>query len=214
MLNALSETVSECKPILFEGNNYSKEWLKEAGKRGLENESSPPKALKALLRATNIKLFEKYGIFTKDELEARYNAWLDIYIKILAIEGKTLLEIVNTQVLPAAYDFQIEAGNSLDVLKEMADDKTIPVPIHAVDDRKEMFTNLTNDIYYIRRNVKELAEELKYAEKLDTREMAKYMSEQIKPLMEHVRRHVDDLESIMPDDQWLLPKYREMLFVD
>ena len=214
VLNALSETVSECKPILFEGNNYSKEWLKEAGKRGLENESSPPKALQALLKASNIKLFEKYGIFTKDELEARYNAWLDIYNKILDIEGRTLLEIVNTQVLPAAYDFQIEAGNSLDVLKEMTDDETIPIPIHAVDDRKEMFTNLTNDIYYIRRNVKELAERLKFAEKLDTKKMATYMSEQIKPLMEHVRRHVDDLESIMPDDQWLLPKYREMLFVD
>lgn len=214
VLNTLSETVSECKPILFEGNNYSKEWLKEAEKRGLENESSPPKALKSLLKASNIKLFEKYGIFTKDELEARYNAWLDIYNKILDIEGRTLLEIVNTQVLPAAYDFQIEAGNSLDVLKEMADDETIPISIHAVDDRKEMFTNLTNDIYYIRRNVKELSERLKYAEKQDAREMATYMSEQIKPLMEHVRRHVDDLESIMPDDEWLLPKYREMLFVD
>lgn len=214
VLTVLSETVSECTPILFEGNNYSEEWLVEAKKRGLENESSPPKALKALIKSSNIKLFEKYGVFTKAELEARYNAWLDIYNKILDIEGRTLLEIVNTQILPAAYDFQIEVGNSLDVLKEMADDESMPIPIHAVDDRKKMFTNLTSDIYYIRKNVHELSEGLNYAEKLETREMARYMSEQIKPLMEHVRRHVDDLESIMPDDEWLLPKYREMLFVD
>ena len=214
VLNTLSETVSECNPILFEGNNYSEEWLAEAKDRGLENESSPPKALKALIKNSNITLFEKYGVFTKAELEARHNAWLDIYNKILTIEGRTLLEIVNTQILPAAYDFQIEVGNSLDVLKEMADDESIPIPIHAVDDRKEMFTKLTNDIYYIRKNLRELSEGLTYAEKLEAGEMARYLSEQIKPLMVHVRRHVDDLESIMPDDGWLLPKYREMLFVD
>jgi glutamine synthetase len=214
VLNVLSQTIAECEPILFEGNNYGEEWLAEAKKRGLVNESSPPKALKALISSSNSKLFEKHGVFTKDELEARYNAWLDIYNKILHIEGRTLVEIVNTQILPPAYDFQIEVGNSLDVLKELADDETIPIPIHAVDDRKEMFTKLTNDIYYIRKNTRELAEKLAFAEKLDTKEMAAYMSNQIKPLLEHVRRHVDDLESIMPDDQWLLPKYREMLFVD
>ena len=212
-LKVLSETISGCKSILFEGNNYSDDWVKEADARGLANEPSSPKALKAFVNKGNIRLFGKNKVFSMEELEARYSIWLNIYNKTLDIEAKTLLEIVKTQILPAAYEFQVEAGNSLDVLKDIASDESIPIPVHAVDDRKEMFAKLTSDIYYISKHINALTDMLAYAVKMDVETKANYMFDEIKPHIEHIRHHVDDLESVMPDDLWHLPKYREMLFI-
>lgn len=213
VLNILADVINKCRPILYEGNNYSNEWIKEAEGRGLRNEKSSPEALKAFVNKSNIALFEKYKIFSRAELEARYHIWLDIYNKIIIIEGKTLMDIVQTQILPTAYDFQIETGNSLDVLKEMAEDETIPIPIHAVDERKKTFAKLSAEIYYIRKISNDLSEMLRYAKKMDTEKAATYLHSEIKPHMEHIRSHIDGLESIMPDDLWQLPKYREMLFI-
>jgi glutamine synthetase len=213
VLTVLAEIINTCKPILFEGNNYSEEWVKEAEKRGLTNEKSSTNALKSFVARSNIKLFEKYGVFSKAELEARYSIWLDIYNKTLEIEGKTLLDIVLTQILPAANDFQIETGNSLDVLKAMAEDETIPIPIHAVDERKKMFAKLSADIYYIRKISGDLSKMIKYAGTMGSVREAEYLNAELKPHMDHIRHHIDDLESIMPDELWQLPKYREMLFL-
>ncbi len=213
VLQVLSDTIKEIKPVLFEGNNYSKEWEKEAEKRGLENVPSSPEALKAFIAKKNVSLFESYSVLSKSELESRYSIWVDLYNKVLDIEGRTLLEMVQTQILPAAYDFQIEVGNSLDVLKELASDESIPVPIHAVDDRKEMFAKLTSDIYYIRKEAGELSRMLKAAGKMDEDIKAEYFYSDLKVHMEEIRLKIDDLESIMPDDLWVLPKYREMLFI-
>ncbi len=213
VLNILADIINQCKPTLYEGNNYSEEWVKEAKKRELRNEKSSPQALKAFISKTNIRLFEKYKIFSKAELEARHSIWLDIYNKVIIIEGKTLLDIVQTQILPAAYDFQIETGNSLEVLKEMAEDETIPIPIHAVDERKKTFAKLSAEIYYIRKISNDLSEMIRYANKMDTVKAANYLNSDIKPHMEHIRNHIDGLEAIMPDDLWQLPKYREMLFI-
>lgn len=214
VLFVLSEIIKECRPIIFNGNNYSEEWKKEAGSRRLPNEPSTPLALKTLIAAKNISLFERFGIFSRSEVEARYCTRLDLYNKTIEIEGRTLLEMVQTQILPAAYEFQIEVGNSLDVLKEMACDETIPIPVHAVDDRKEMFAKLSADIYYIRKDLRQLSDILKQAGKMDVEHKALFFFEEIKPLMSHIRSQIDDLESIMPDDMWLLPKYREMLFIN
>ena len=213
VMQVLAETIRECKGVLFEGNNYSTEWALEAKKRGLQNIPSSPESLKAFIAPKNIELFSKYGVFSKAELEARYSIWLDIYNKVLDIEGRTVLEMVQTQILPAAYDFQIEVGNSLDVLKELASDETIPIPIHAVDDRKEMFAKLTADIYYIRKEAGELSRMLKAGEKMDEETKSEYFFNDLKPHLAEIRLKIDDLESIMPDDLWVLPKYREMLFI-
>jgi glutamine synthetase len=213
VLTVLSDIINTCKPVIFNGNNYSKEWIKEAKKRGLENEPSSIKAFQSFKRDKNIKLFEKYSVFSKAELVARYNIWLDIYNKKVDIEGKTLLEIIQTQILPAAYDFQIRVGNSLDVLREMADDESIPIPIHALDERKAMFAKLAADVYYISKQVRDLSSTLKYARKLKIEERALYLYEELKPILDKIRNYIDDLESIMPDSLWNLPKYREMLFI-
>jgi glutamine synthetase len=208
----LKEMLTESKSILFEGNNYSDEWLEEAEKRGLTNVPATADSLKAFLSESTIELFDRQSVFSKTELEARYNIWLELYNKILEIEAYTLSEIVQTQVLPGAYEFQIDIGNSLDVLKEMDDDDSIPLPIHAVDDRKEMFAKLTEDIYLVRKHLHKLDDMLKIIEHKDDEDKADYLYNDLKPHIEQIRKHVDHLENTMPDDLWKLPKYREMLF--
>ncbi|MFP4415665.1 MAG: glutamine synthetase III [Chitinispirillaceae bacterium] len=213
VLKVLSTVIRESRPILFEGNNYSEQWVIEAATRGLLNEPSSPRALKAFIAENNVEMFERLKVFSKGELVARYNIWLDIYDKSLDIEARTLIEMVNTQVLPAAYDFQIEIGNSLDVLRDLSEDDSIPLPIGAVEDRKEMFARISADIFYVRKNIKELQKLIEQANEMSEEERSGFYFEELKPQLEHVRKHVDALESIMPDDLWLLPKYREMLFI-
>jgi glutamine synthetase len=214
VLKVLSDTLKECKSIIFNGNNYAEEWKNEAKQRGLPNEPSTPRALKAIIAEKNIALLERMKTFYRPEIEARYHTRLDLYNKTLEIEGRTLLEMVQTQILPAAYDFQTNIGQSLDVLRELATDDTIPIPTHAVDDRKEMFGKLSSDIYYIRKDLFELTDALKRSERMDVEDKSYYFYDKLKPLMVHIKSKIDDLESMMPDDLWLLPKYREMLFIN
>ncbi len=209
----LSATIKESKNILFEGNNYAEEWVAEAKRRGLPNEPSTVEALKAFINPENIAIFEKLGVFSKIEMEARYHIWVDTYDKIIDIEAKTLREMVNTQVLPQAYEFQVAVSNSLDILLDYSKDKNIKIVDGVVDDRKELFSDLSADIFYVRKSVKELADLLAQAEKLGEVERAKLYFSKIKPVMQHIRKHVDQLEAIMPDNLWELPKYKEMLFI-
>jgi glutamine synthetase len=185
----------------------------EAKKRGLQNEPSTVEALKAFIKPANIALFEKHNVLSKVEMTSRYHIWVDTYDKIIDIEAKTLLELVNTQVLPPAYEFQITVANSLDILLDYSQDKNIKLVDGVVDDRKELFAELSANIYYIRKNVKELSAAIVKADKLGEVDRAKTYFTEIKPIMAHIRKHVDQLEAVMPDDLWELPKYKEMLFI-
>jgi glutamine synthetase len=213
VLSVLAGIIREFKPILFEGNNYSEEWVVEARRRGLPNEPSSPEALKAFVNPENIALFERHGVFSKVEMNARYHIWTELYEKILDIEARTLSDMVTTQVLPPAYLFRSDMANALDMLIDYNEDKSIRMPDGVVDDGKELFLDLTSDIFYIRKNVKLMHELLKKASTLDLEEKCRLFFTELRPLMAHIRKHVDDLESKLPDDLWMLPKYREMLFI-
>jgi glutamine synthetase len=213
VLKVLTAVIKDSKNILFEGNNYSDDWVAEAKRRGLQNEPSTAEALKAFIKPANIALFEKHGVFSKIEMAARYHIWVDTYDKIIDIEAKTLLDMVNTQVLSNAYDFQISVANGLDILMDYSQDKNMKLVDGVVDDRKELFADLSANIYYIRKNLKELSAFMAKADKLGEIERAKLYFSEIKPVMQHIRKHVDELEAIMPDELWELPKYKEMLFI-
>ena len=213
VLTVLARIIKETKDILFEGNNYSQEWLLEAARRGLANEPSTVEALKAFIKPENIDLFGRHAVFSKVEMTARYHIWTEMYQKILEIEARTLAEMVKTQVLPPAYTFQGDVANLLDMLIDYAEDKSITMPEGAVADRKELFTDITSDIVYIRKNMKQMAELFKISESMDLPEKCRVYFSELMPLLAHIRRHVDDLESLMPDSMWLLPKYKEMLFI-
>jgi glutamine synthetase len=213
VMSVLSAVIKESKNILFEGNNYSEEWVAEAKRRGLPNEPSTTESIKAFTKPANISLFEKYKVLSKVEMEARYHIWVETYNKFIDIEAKTLRNMVNTQVLPPAYDFQVNVANSLDILLDYSQDKNMKLADGVVDDRKELFTDLSATILYIRKNLKELSELIAKADKLGEVDRAKLYFTELKPVMQHIRKHVDELESIMPDDLWELPKYKELLFI-
>ena len=213
VLKVLSGMIKEAKSILFEGNNYSDEWVKEAVKRGLSNVASSAEALKAFVTPKAIDLFERHGVFSKVELQARYTIWLEAYEKMLDIEARALTEMVKTQVLPAACEYQAEIAGGLDILRDLAESGAVKFVDGVVDDRKEMLAELSADIFYIRKNLKEMETILHNAHSMDLEAKAAYLFSGLKPHMDHVRRHVDALEQSMPDSSWLLPKYREMLFI-
>lgn len=213
VLKVLSGMIKESKAILFEGNNYSDEWVKEAAKRGLPNIASTTEALKAFITPKAIDLFERHGVFSKIELQARYNIWLEIYEKVIDIEAKALAEMVNTQVLPAAMEYQTEIASGFELLKDLSDSKSISIIDGAIEDRKELLAGLSADIYYIRKNLKQMEELLKKAHSVDLEAKTVMFFSELKPHMLHIRKHVDALEMVMPDSMWILPKYREMLFI-
>jgi len=213
VLNVLSAVIKESKPVLFDGDNNSSEWIKEAQTRGLQNIVSAPEALKAFVTPKAVELFGRHKVFSEAELKDLYNARIDQYDETIDVEVKTLTDIVNTQILPAAYNYQADIASGLEVLRVLADDMTIEMTEGALEDRKEMFEKLTADIYHVRKNLKELAAMTDKAQKMEIGERAAYLFKEVKPQMNQIRRYVDALEGSMPDEIWPLPKYKEMLFI-
>ena len=213
VLKVIAELAKETKDIRFEGNNYSEDWLKEAKKRGLPNVASTAEALKALEKKENIALFEKYKVFSKEELLARYKIWIDMYNITLEIEANTLNEMVNSCIVPAGCEYEQLLANNLLKLSSLKKEVKLKLDEAVLNDQKAHLSEVAEKIYYVRRNSKELVKLLGEAAKLNHEERAELYFKELKPLMEHIRRHADDLERVVSDEHWDLPKYREMLFI-
>lgn len=212
VFRVISKIIKETKKIRFEGNNYSAEWVKEAKKRGLANVTSTYEALKALIDKKNIALFEKYKIFSKEEIAARYHIWIHTYDTTIEIEARTLNEMVNASVVPAGYEYQRLLAGNLNRLVGLSK-QGVKISKPALEDQKRHLADVAQKIYYVRHNAQEMVELLERAKKLGHEERAKLYFETLKPLMEHIRKHADALEYVVSDEHWDLPKYREMLFI-
>jgi glutamine synthetase len=210
VLKVISSIVKQTRDVRFEGNNYSEEWLKEATKRKLPNVASTYEALEALTTKENISLFEKYKVFSKEELVARYHIWVHMYNLTIEIEANTLKEMVNASVVPAGYKYEKLLASTLNELLGLSSLKIDPA---ALKDKQAHLSEIVSKIYYVRRNTAELVKLLESSSSLDNEKKAEVYFKELKPLMEHIRRHVDELECVVPDDTWDLPKYREMLFI-
>jgi len=209
----IAKIFKETRDICFEGNNYAEEWIKEAKKRGLPNVASTPESLKALIKEKNIALFEKYKVFSKEEIAARYHIWIHMYNLTLEIEANTLNEMVNSSVVPAGLEYQKLLSDNLVGLTGLKKVTGVKLENIAVNDLKEHLTDVSSKIYYVRRNVKEMVKLLEKAKVLSDEKKAQVYFKELRPLMEHIRRHVDALECVVSDEHWDLPKYREMLFI-
>jgi len=212
-LKAIAQIVKETRNIRFEGNNYAPEWVKEAKKRGLPNVASTAEALKALTKDKNIALFEKYKVFSKEELVARYHIWVHTYNTILEIEANTLNEMVNASIVPAGFEYEKLLSGVLLKLSRLEKEAKMRLEAAALKNQKDHLSDVVSKIYYVRRNANEMTKLLEKAMGLHHEERAKVYFEELKPLMEHIRRHSDALECVISDEHWDLPKYREMLFI-
>jgi glutamine synthetase len=200
----ISKDIKRVKRIVFNGDGYSEEWHKEAEQRGLLNLRTTLDALPKLSEKKNVALFEKYGVLTHRELEAREEIAYDQYFKTVNIEGEITAEMAQTMVMPAAIRYLNEVLGAAERTK-------------ALGLQPEGKTKLIGTVNSL---VNELAESLDELVKQNAElggdtvhSKAHHMRDHIIPAMTKVRSAVDRLEKVLPDDLWPLPRYREMLFV-
>ncbi|MCK9430840.1 MAG: glutamine synthetase III, partial [Candidatus Omnitrophica bacterium] len=186
VLKVISAIVKQTKNIRFEGNNYSEEWVKEAKKRGLPNISSTYESLEVLTKKENISLFEKYKVFSKEELLARYHIWIHMYNLTLEIEANTLNEMVNASVVPAGYKYEKLLARTLNELVSLKKTAGLKVDTAALQDKKIHLSEIVSKIYYVRRNTAEMVKLLEKAKKVSDEKRAELYFNELKPLMEHI----------------------------
>ncbi len=206
VMEVVKAAITETKAIRFEGNNYAGEWVTEAEKRGLPNLRTTPEALEYMGRADEKKFLEKAGVLSPAESESRYHVKLERYIKDLEIEAQALEDIVETMVLPAAYRYQAELGNTLGALEKVG-----PKAGARAHKTAEKVASLTGKLADSTEAM--IAALHKAAGIADLNKKAKSFAETVVPAMAAVREAADSLEDTVPDDLWPLPKYREMLFI-
>ena len=196
------KTIKEHKRIIFNGNNYSEEWVKEAKKRGLLNLKSTVEALPYLTAEKNVKLFEKHGIFTETELHSREEILIENYSKIIHIESLTMTDILRKQILPAVMN------NIKDLSASAASLKSLGIKFNY--ESLESLVSLYQDC---EKATGELEKVVFEAENLGTGlEAAKYYKSSVIPAMEKVRLYADKLELKTGKKYWPFPTYEDLLF--
>jgi glutamine synthetase len=200
----LTKMIKENKRIIFNGNNYSAEWEKDAAKRGLLNHRTSVDAYPEILKPDVVKAFEKYGVLNERELRARYDVAVEQYNKTVNVEGQLMVLMANRYILPAAYRYIAEIGQSVAALKSAggAGKQTRKAldELTALTDKFKVGTDKLQDL-------------LEHEANGDAEKHAKYFRDKVVPAMASLREIGDDLECIIPHDLWPLPTYREMLFV-
>ncbi|MDX2301615.1 MAG: glutamine synthetase III [Microscillaceae bacterium] len=208
VIEILRDYIKSSRNILFEGDNYSEEWIKEAEKRGLSNIKSTPKALDAYLSKKSIQLFTKNEIFTERELRARIENRLDDYIKRIQIESRTIGDLALNHILPIAINYQNKLIQNVKGLRELNLD------VESMDSMIDSIKTISHHISQIQK----LCEDMRLARRdanqiMDNRERAIVYEEKVKSYFELIRYHIDKLELIIDDEDWPLPKYRELLMI-
>jgi len=212
ILGILRKYIKEAKNILFEGNNYSKEWLEEAAKRKLPNHTNAPKALKALVSKKSIKLFLDNKIMTEREIKARHEIYLEDYTKKLQIESRVLGDLATNHVMPGAVKYLNTLCDCVQKLNKVLDRHTFS-KISA--NQVEIITEISEHISQIKSLVNEMVEARKQANKhTDAEDKAFAYCDKVFPFFDKIRYHVNKLELLIDDEIWPLPKYREMLFIN
>jgi glutamine synthetase len=210
LFQVVQRYAKESRRIVFEGNNYSQEWLLEAEKRGLSNIKATPHAVRVFTNPETIKLFTKHKVLTERELQARKEIRLDHYTLKLQIEARVMGDLATNHILPIAIAYQNRLIENVKGLKEVLDNKTyMRLSNHQVQTIKD----ISDHILAIRTHVTEMINERKTANKIEDPE-AKALAyhDKVLPYFPIIRRHVDKLELLVDDELWPLPKYREMLF--
>lgn len=208
IMEVLRGYISECKKILFGGNGYSQEWVEEADRRGLSNIRTTPRALDALVSKTSLDLFDRMGIYNHKELEARHEIRLDDYIKKVQIESSQIVDMAMNHVIPAALRYQAQLASNVETLMGIKLDKgTYGVQLEIIQELSTAVASLRKAVALM------LSERDKANAHADSRAIAIGFSDFVMPLVAEIRNHCDNLEQLVPDEGWTLPKYREILFI-
>jgi glutamine synthetase len=209
IMHVIREYVVSSEKVLFEGDGYSEEWHHEAERRGLQNIPTTPLALDSLLTSKAKHLFESNGVYTHIELEARHEIELEKYIKKVQIEARIMGELVTNHILPPSIKYQNTLIDNIKGLKELG------LPESAYVNQKQILEKISEHIGKVSGLVEKMIESRKVVNAIEnTRTKAiAYCSQVKEPYFDQIRYSVDKLELLVDDQEWLLPKYREMLFL-
>jgi glutamine synthetase len=203
-MDVIREVIVATKTIRFEGNGYSDEWVKEAAKRGLPNLKKTPEALAELVSEKSKKVLSSLGIFSEAELISRYHVRVERYVKNLLIEAETLRAMVDTQVYPASLAFHSTLSQGV------ASSKAAGLAAPGAEIAGKLAT-LLGTLQTKRAALEQAFHKVETLTSEDDK--ASHLCLQVAPLMADTRTVCDELEAIVADDYWPLPKYREMLFL-
>ena len=208
ILHIIKKYIRESKPIRFEGDNYSEQWVEEAKKRGLSNFKDTPRALDTFSAKKAKQLFENHKIFSAVELEARHEIMLEDYVKKVQIEARLVGNMASNYILPPAIAYQNQLIKNIKGLKELNFSE------EAYSAQLEIISIISKHINEISKNVEAMIEARKVANNIESmHKRAMEYCDAVKPYFDKIRYHADKLELIVDDNLWTLPKYRELLFM-
>ena len=211
IIEVLREDIKTCKPIRFDGNGYSDEWVEEAAKRGLDVEKSCPRIFERYLDDSSIQMFESLGVMNRKELEARNEVKWETYTKKIQIEARVLGDLSINHIIPVATHYQTQ------LLQNISNMATV-FPIDTANKlsvrNKKIVEEIAERINAIEMGVEELVSDRKQANAIDDAHLkAIAYHDTVEPRLDAIRYQIDKLELIIDDSLWPLPKYRELLFI-
>ncbi len=211
ILDVLREDIKTCKPVRFDGNGYSEEWVKEARQRGLDVEKSCPKIFERYLDESAVRMFESTKVMNKKELEARNEVKWETYVKTVQIEARVLGDLAMNHIIPVSTHYQSQLIKNVQGTKDV-------FPAEKAERLSARNMKLIEEIAERTERIERLVEELTEARRVANRiesihARAIAYHDTVSPKMEDIRNEIDHLEMIVEDGLWTLPKYRELLFI-
>ena len=211
LFKVIKKCLNDCRAIRFDGNGYSDEWKEEAKKRGLDCETSAPKMIDSYLSDASVKMFGATNVLSKAELLSRCEVKWENYSMKLQIESRVLGDLVINHVLPAAKRYQTMLLENVLHVKQVFPEAEVAslneqdyIIIRRIEDHASAIIAGVEQMNKLRAKANHIDNQ---------RERAITFHDEVVPLMEDIRKHVDDLEMVVDDELWTLPKYREMLFI-
>ncbi|MBQ5982677.1 MAG: glutamine synthetase III [Prevotella sp.] len=211
IIDIIREDIKTCKPIHFDGNGYSDEWVEEATRRGLDVEKSCPVIFERYLDPSSVEMFETMNVMRKNELEARNEVKWETYTKKIQIEARVMGDLSMNHIIPVATHYQSQLAKNVQNMYDIFDENEAA---SLTARNKKLIKEIAQRTQEIETGVEELIEARKKANKIEN-EHAKAIAyhDTIAPKMEEIRYQIDKLELIVSDECWTLPKYRELLFI-
>ena len=219
ILEVLKEDIKTCKPVRFDGNGYSDEWVREAEKRGLDVAKSCPVIYEHYLDESSVEMFEKTKVMIRKELEARNEVKWEMYVKTVQIEARVLGDLAMNHIIPVATHYQSQLIKNVQGMKDIFSggngvEKGEEKGLRLSARNMKLIEEIAGRTERIEQLVEELTDARRVANRIeDIHQRAIQYHDTVCPKMEDIRDEVDHLEMIVEDGLWTLPKYRELLFI-
>jgi glutamine synthetase len=210
IFQVLKKYIIESQRVLFEGDNYSREWHLEASRRGLAITPGVPESLKSYLTANSKEVLIGSAIFSEKELESRVDVEFEKFTKKVQIEARVMGDLAINHIIPTGIRYMTTLIDNVKGLKEIFNKEEFE---KLAADSKELIITISDHLTAIKQLENSMVEERKKANVIeDSFKKAKEYEKKVKPYLEEIRYHIDKLELIVDDEIWPLPKYRELLF--